>query len=120
MVRTLEYAVSGQVRNQDSWILIAVELSQRETRDLAWNWVQQHWDKVKAQFTTASGANVVSSVGSFCSVERRQQVADFFATHKVEAADRTLAKALDSIDACISLRKTQEPNLHAWLAAHPQ
>ncbi len=118
--RTLEYAVSGQVRNQDSWILIALELSQRETRDIAWPWVQQHWDQVKAQFTTASGANVVSSVGSFCSVERRQEVASFFSTHKVEAADRTLAKALDNIDACIQLRSAQQEKLHAWLAAQPQ
>ena len=119
VVRTLEYATSGQVRNQDSWILIAVELSQRETRDLAWSWVQKNWDKVKAQFTTASGANVVSSLGSFCTVDRRNEIASFFATHKVEAADRTLAKSLDSIDACVKLRQTQEPNLHAWLAAHP-
>ena len=117
-IRTLEYAVSGQVRNQDSWILIAIELSQRETSDLAWAWVQKNWDKVKAQFTTASGANVVSSVGSFCTVAKRDEVASFFATHKVEAADRSLAKALDSIDACIKLRAAQEPNLNAWLAAH--
>jgi aminopeptidase N len=119
-VRTLEYAVSGQVRNQDSWILIAIELSQRSTRDLAWAWVQKNWDRVKAQFTTASGANVVSSVGSFCTVQRRDEVASFFATHKVDAADRTLAKAIDSIDACIKLRETQEPKLHAWLAAQSQ
>ena len=117
-IRTLEYAVSGQVRNQDSWILLAIELSERDTRDLAWSWVQQHWDKVKAQFTTASGANVVSATGSFCTVARRNEVASFFATHKVEAAERTLAKALDSIDACIKLRDTQEPKLHAWLAEH--
>jgi len=120
VIRTLEYATSGQVRNQDSWILIAIELGESQTRDLAWSWVQKNWDKVKAQFTTASGANVVSATGSFCTVTRRDEVASFFATHKVDAADRTLAKALDSIDACIKLRATQEPKLHAWLAAHAQ
>jgi aminopeptidase N/puromycin-sensitive aminopeptidase len=104
VVRTLEYATSGQVRNQDSWILIAIELNQRETRGIAWPWVQAHWDKVAAQLTTASGAGLVAS---------------FFATHKVEAAERSLAKALDSIDACVRLRQTQEPKLRAWLAAHP-
>jgi aminopeptidase N/puromycin-sensitive aminopeptidase len=118
-IKTLEYATSGQVKNQDSWILIAIELSQRETRDIAWAWVQKNWDKVKAQFTTASGANVVSATGSFCTVQRRDEVASFFATHKVDAADRTLAKALDSIDGCIKLQAAQEPKLHAWLAAHP-
>lgn len=115
VIRTLEYAVSGQVRNQDSWILIATELSQPQTRELAWSWVQQHWDKVKAQLTTASGANVVGSTGSFCTVAQRAEVADFFATHKVEAAERTLAKALDSIDACVKVRETQEPKLREWL-----
>ena len=119
VVETLEYAVSGNVRNQDSWILIAIELSQRETREIAWPWVQQHWDKVSAQLTTSSGAQLVGATGSFCSVSDHKEVADFFATHKVEAAERSLAKALDSIDACVRLKQSQEPNLHAWLAAHP-
>jgi len=116
--RTLEYAVSGKVRNQDSWILLAIELNQRETRSIAWPWVQASWDKVSAQLTTASGAGLVGATGSFCSVDERNQVASFFATHKVDAAERSLAKALDSIDACIRLKQTQEPNLHTWLAAH--
>jgi len=120
VTRTLDYAVSGAVRNQDSWILIAIELSQRETRDIAWPWVQQHWDKVSAQLTTASGAQLVGATGSFCTVEDRTQVASFFATHKVAAADRSLAKALDNIDACVRLKQTQEPKLHAWLALHNQ
>jgi aminopeptidase N/puromycin-sensitive aminopeptidase len=120
VTRTLDYAVSGAVRNQDSWILIAIELSQRETRDIAWPWVQQHWDKVSAQLTTASGSQLVGATSSFCSAEERTQVASFFATHKVEAADRSLAKALDSIDACVRLKQIQEPKLHSWLLAHPQ
>jgi aminopeptidase N len=120
VVRTLEYAVSGQVRNQDSWILMAIELSQRQTRDIAWEWMQKNWSRVQGQFTTASGANVVSATGSFCSQSRRDEVASFFAIHKVASADRTLAKALDSIDACVKLRAAQEPDLHRWLAIQPQ
>ncbi len=115
---TLEYATSGQVRNQDSWVLIAIELSQTQTRDVAWPWVQAHWGAVKAQLTTGSGSQFVSSLGSFCTVEGRDQVQSFFKVHPVEAADRALTKALDSIDDCIRLRKTQEPNLRAWLLTH--
>ena len=116
VVRTLEYATSGEVRNQDSWILIAQELQQPETRELAWAWVQKNWPKVQAQLTTASGGNLVSATGSFCTVQQRDEVKTFFATHKVEAADRSLAKAVDSINACIQLHTTQEPKLKAWLA----
>jgi aminopeptidase N/puromycin-sensitive aminopeptidase len=120
VIKTLEYAVSGSVRNQDSWVLIAIELNQAATRDIAWPWVQANWDKVKAQLTTASGADLISAVGSFCTVQQRDEVKTFFATHKVDATDRTLAKSLDSIDACIRLRAAQGPKLKDWLAAHQQ
>ncbi len=116
VVRTLEYATSGKVRNQDSWILIAVELSQAETRGVAWPWVQQNWNRVKGQLTTASGGDLVAATGSFCTVEQGDEVRGFFATHKVESSDRALAKALDSIDDCVRLKAAQEPNLRAWLA----
>jgi aminopeptidase N len=113
--RTLDYAVSGEVRNQDSWVLLAILLSQRETRDQAWEYIGQNWEKVHAQFTTSSGNRVVAATASFCSVERRDEVANFFATHKVDASERTLAKAIDSINACVQLRAHQEPELRDWL-----
>ncbi len=113
--RTLDYAVSGQVRNQDSWILLAILLQQRDTRDQAWDYIRLNWPKVQAQFTTNSGVRIVAAVGSFCTQKQRDEVTTFFATHPVEASERTLAKSLDSIDACIQLRAAQEPNLHQWL-----
>ena len=118
VLRTLEYAVSGKVRNQDSWVLIAIELSQRQTSEQAWKWVQANWDKVQAQLTTSSGAQLVGSTGSFCSAGMRAEVASFFSTHKVAASERSLAKALDSIDQCVRLRAAQEPKLHEWLERH--
>jgi aminopeptidase N len=116
VTRTLDYVVSGQVRNQDSWIPISILLRNRDTREQTWEYIQHHWDKVHAQFTTNSGSRVVAAAGSFCSVEKRDEVASFFATHQVDAAERTLAKALDSINDCVHLRSSQEPNLHEWLA----
>ena len=116
VTRTLDYAVSGQVRNQDSWIPIAILLSARDTREQTWGYIVQNWDKVHAQLTTNSGAHIVSAAGSFCSVEKRDEVASFFATHKVDAAQRTLAKAIDNINDCVQLRDAQEPSLRQWLA----
>lgn len=120
VARTLEYAISGQVRNQDSWRLFYSLLRQPETQDQAWAYIQQNWDKVHAQLTTSSGADVVQATGYFCTAQRRDEVAGFFATHKVEAAERTLAKAIDSINDCIQLRAAQQPNLRRWLDAQPQ
>ena len=117
VTRTLDYAVSGQVRNQDSWIPISMLLNGLDTREQAWTYIQQNWDKVHAQFTTNSGGRIVIAAGSFCSAEKHDEVAAFFATHKVDAAERTLAKALDNINDCAHLRAAQEPSLHQWLTA---
>ena len=116
VVRTLEYATSGKVRNQDSWVLIAIELSRAQTREIAWPWVQQHWDAVRAQLTTSSGAELVSATGSFCTTERRDEVQRFFAGHPVDASERSLAKAVDSINDCVRVKAEQEPHLREWLA----
>ncbi len=115
VARTLDYAASGQVRNQDSWRIFSVLLQQRATRAQAWTYIQQNWDKVRAQFTTNSGVRVVAATGSFCTAEHRDQVTSFFSTHPVDASARTLAKSIDSINACIQFRAAQEPSLQQWL-----
>jgi aminopeptidase N/puromycin-sensitive aminopeptidase len=118
--RTLDYLVSGEVRNQDSWIVLIALLRDRATRDQTWDYIQKNWNKVHAQLTVSSGAEVVRATGNFCTVRQRDEVIDFFATHTIEASQRTLAKAIDSINDCIQLRSSQEPDFHTWLQAQPK
>ena len=113
--RTLDLIASGEVRNQDSWTMLVELLRDRETRDEAWKYLRENWDKVSAQFTVSSGAEVVGATGAFCTVQQRDEVTSFFAMHKVAAAERTLAKAVDSINDCIELQSVQKLKLHRWL-----
>ncbi len=115
--RTLDYLVSGEVRNQDTWIVLVALLRDRATRDQTWDYMRNNWDRVHAQLTVSSGAEVVRATGNFCTVRQRDEVINFFATHKIGASERTLAKAVDSINDCIQLRSSQEADLHAWLKA---
>jgi len=114
--RALEYAVSGKVRNQDAAGFLAVELRNRDTQDVAWQFVQQNWDQVKAQLTTFSGADLIGATGGFCSAESAAQVTSFFSSHKVAASERALARAKNQIGDCMDLRAAQEPNLKTWLS----
>jgi aminopeptidase N/puromycin-sensitive aminopeptidase len=118
--RSLEYAVSGKVRNQDAAIQFAIALQVDETRDQAWKFIQDNWDKVQAQLTTEMGAVLVSSTSSFCSADARDDVKRFFTVHKVPSSDLALKHALEHIDGCIELRALQEPNLKQWLGAQPK
>ncbi len=118
VIKTLEYAISDGMRSQDSWTMIALLLERRETQDLTWEFVQQHWAEIARKSTTNSGARIVEATGTFCTVEKRDEVSSFFATHAVESSERTLAKSIDSMNACIHLRAAQEPELRRWLDAH--
>ena len=114
--RALDYTVSSKVRNQDAAIEFLIMLRGAGTREQAWRYIQQNWDKVQAQLTTSLGSYLVSGTGSFCSADVRDQVESFFATHKVAASERTLARAKDQINDCIELRGAQEPKLKEWIA----
>jgi len=117
--RSLDYATSGKVRNQDAAIQIAVSLGTPASRDQAWSYIKSHWESVKAQLTTEMGGYLVNATGGFCSAEMRDDVQNFFASHKVAASSRVLKHATERINGCIEFRQLQEPNLKKWLAAKP-
>ena len=43
--RSMDFATSGKVRNQDAAIQISVSLGIPASRELAWNYIKSHWDK---------------------------------------------------------------------------
>ncbi|HEX3663398.1 MAG TPA: M1 family metallopeptidase [Acidobacteriaceae bacterium] len=112
--RSLEFAVSGKVRNQDAIFQLLIPMQFPETRAIAWDFMRNNWDQVKAQLTTWMGGYLVGGTGTFCSEEKKQQVVDFFSTHKVAASDVSLQRAKDAIDDCVDLRSTQGPKLAQW------
>jgi aminopeptidase N/puromycin-sensitive aminopeptidase len=114
--RSLEYAISGKVRNQDAIFEFMAPMQQRQTREVAWDFIQQNWSQVQGQFTKWMGAYLVGATGSFCSEQKKQEVVSFFAAHPVPASNRALQRAEDSIGDCVQLRTAQEPSLQQWAA----
>jgi aminopeptidase N/puromycin-sensitive aminopeptidase len=118
--RSLDYAISGKVRNQDAAIQFTTAMSSSASREQTWKYIQNHWEKVQAQLTTEMGAKLVKSTSNFCSAEARDDVEKFFEGHQVAASDKALTYATERIDRCIELRRLQGPNLKQWLAAQPK
>jgi aminopeptidase N/puromycin-sensitive aminopeptidase len=115
--RSLDYAISGKVRNQDAAIQLAIALQIEKTRDMAWKFIQSHWDAVHALLTPEMGGALVGSTAAFCSADARDEVQQFFATHKVASADQALKHSIERINGCIEFRNVQEPNLKQWMAS---
>jgi aminopeptidase N/puromycin-sensitive aminopeptidase len=114
--RALDYAISAKVRNQDAAIQLSIALDVDATRASAWKFIEDHWDAVHALLTPEMGSVLVDSTGEFCSADARDDVRQFFATHKVASADQAVKHSIERIDGCIELRTLQEPHLKTWLA----
>jgi aminopeptidase N/puromycin-sensitive aminopeptidase len=114
--RSLDYAASPKVRNQDALIQFAIALQIDATRPAAWSYIKSHWDTIRTLLTPELGGALVGSSGAFCSAGARDDVKSFYASHKVPDTDRALKHAVEAIDGCIELRTLQQPNLDKWIA----
>jgi aminopeptidase N/puromycin-sensitive aminopeptidase len=115
--RAMEFAISGKVRNQDAAIQFAIALNQPATRDLAWKFIQAHWDAIHALLTPEMGGALVGSTSGFCSEQARDDVQQFFAAHKVASADQAVKHSVERINGCIEFRNLQQGNLKTWLGS---
>ena len=116
--RTLEFAISPEVRSQDALSVITTVMRNPAGRDLAWDFVRQHWPEVEKAGGPFASAQVVGATGVFCEAGMRDQVTEFFSEHKVAAAERTYKQSIERINNCVDLKSQQEPQLASWLGKH--
>jgi aminopeptidase N/puromycin-sensitive aminopeptidase len=113
--RTLELALTPEVRNQDAFILIAQVMQNPAGSKLAWDFSRAHWADIQKIGGTFAGPFLVQTTAKFCDPQSRDQIAAFFAQHQVSEAERTLRQTLESINSCIDLKARQSQELAAWL-----
>ncbi len=114
--RTLNYALSAEVRNQDAPSLIGSTMGNPAGRELAWTFVKTHWAELEKKLSIWGGAGIVYSASSFCEAVDRDEVKQFFTAHPVPAAERALRQTLEAINYCADLRSQQAVNLASWLS----
>jgi aminopeptidase N len=116
--RTLDFAISAEVRSQDSLRVITTVMRNPAGRDLAWDFVRSHWDAVAKAGGPFASAAVVGATSVFCDTGMRDQVTEFFSTHKVAAAERTYKQSIERINNCVDFKSQQQPQLASWLGQH--
>jgi len=114
--RTLEFAISPDVRTQDAPTLIGALMGQEASRDAAWTFVKANWDTLNKLLGVFGGiTRIAGSVGAFCSRDRKAEVEQFFKEHPMPAAERTLKQAFERIDSCAAVQERQSAAASSWL-----
>jgi aminopeptidase N len=117
VTKTLDYAVS-EARSQDADLITARVMRNPRSQKIAWDFVRSRWGKSEKSDNAFGGGSVgslVASTGTFCDPEMRDQVRQFFSSHPVPTAARTLKQALEQISYCVDMKERQGPQLASWL-----
>jgi aminopeptidase N/puromycin-sensitive aminopeptidase len=116
--RTLEFAISGQVRSQDAKGVIGRVMQNPQGRAVAWEFVRSHWSDISRVGGPFRSGDIIGSAGSFCDAEQEDQVREFFSTHPTQTSERLLKQTLERIDYCVDLKSREQDPLSAWLGEH--
>jgi aminopeptidase N len=117
-MRTLKFALSPEVRSQDTPLLLAQLLISPSSRDAAWTMIKAEWPTVIAKVGGFLGMPAVAgALGAYCSAEASADIKAFFDAHPVPEAARTLQQTQERIATCIAVDARQSPAFTKWLAA---
>lgn len=117
--RTLQLVDSGKVRQQDYPGFFNTLLSNSATRGETWDYLKKHWDTLAENTVSFGGRGSVSGLGNFCTEKDKDDVKQFFSTHRAPGAERALQQSLDAMDNCMEFKKQQQENMEKWLAGQP-
>ena len=116
---TLERALSSEVRSQDAVLVIVRVAANRHGRDLAWEFIKNHWEELDRRYGKGGFMlmRLVGSTEAFTTPDRADEVEEFFETHPAPSAQRTIQQALEAIRLNAKWLEANREGLAGWLAA---
>jgi aminopeptidase N/puromycin-sensitive aminopeptidase len=116
--RGLNFALSADLRSQDTPRYLGEFLANPVARPRAWAFIKQHWTELGPKVTISLGdVRLAESLDAFCDARSRDDIRDFFKTHKLPAASRTLDQTFERINNCLAMKEKGSPSVASWLAA---
>ncbi|HUJ64611.1 MAG TPA: M1 family aminopeptidase, partial [Acidimicrobiales bacterium] len=115
--RTLDLAISGEVRSQDATLLIGAVMRNRDGAAVGWEWLEQHWAGLQARFPESQLARTFDGIPSIVEAELAGAVRRFCATHDVPMAGPRLDQLLERMDINVGLAGRLRGTLEGVLSA---
>jgi len=120
--KTLEWGFnSGEVRSQDIHNVLATCSQTGPGKIATFEAVKKNWDLIVERYGNAGflGRSVVDySSGGFVTMEKAQEVEDFYKTHTMNAIERTVQQCLERIRSNAGWRTRELSAATEWLSSH--
>jgi puromycin-sensitive aminopeptidase len=116
IARTLELAVSQDVRAQDRPFVLAGLLGRRASRLTAWGFVRQHWDDLVALMDPMLLQNLIRALAQLTPEPTATEVREFLLPKAAEETRETIAQVTEQLAIDAAAVRRLQPALAAALA----
>lgn len=117
--QVLKFALSKDVRSQDTYVILASFGSNSAARHTAWNFNKGHFKELFKRYEGGSvsllGHILEGSVTGFNAASDLADVKSFFAKHPVQGIERTMKQALEIIRSNIRWTAKSRKDVEGWL-----
>lgn len=114
--RTLQLAVSGEVRTQDAPHLVRSLLMNVYGRELAWQFVKDHWEIMERQYPLGGLRRMCEGITALATPALEEDVRQFFSSSNISLGGKTLEQYLEQLRVAVAFREREAVDLRAYLA----
>ncbi len=107
LLRTLQYALSSNVRSQNFFLLVSRVSENPNAVDILWPWVQKNWKKISRKVGHGNPllGRIISSLANTCCVSDIPQIQRFFKSNPTPGTERTLLQTIERIQISDNMKK---------------
>ncbi|XP_059468459.1 puromycin-sensitive aminopeptidase isoform X2 [Neocloeon triangulifer] len=118
--QVLDFAMSDEVRSQDTIFVVGSVASSRDGRNLAWAFLKKHLqtftDRYQGGFLIARLVKMVTE--NFASEDAAKEVEQFFATSPVPGTERTVQQSVETIRLNTAWLNRDQAKISAFFATY--
>lgn len=99
LVKTLDFALSKNVRTQNLFVPVARIMTNPYGKDLVWPWIRKNWKTLVKRFGVGNPLlnRIIGSVSVAADKQREKEIRSFFAKNHVPGTEMKLAQSLERI-----------------------
>jgi puromycin-sensitive aminopeptidase len=114
--QTLDRAINGEIRTQDAPFVVRSMLMGVYARELAWDFVKQHWDTMDGLYPKHGMRRLAEGVTGLVTRELEADVQRFFAAKNPQFGGKVLAQYLEQLHVAVELRERESTALRTYLS----
>jgi puromycin-sensitive aminopeptidase len=109
--RTLDMAMTPEVRTQNAPFLIGSLMTNLDGGDLAWAFIKRRWDEMISRFPDNTHVRMLAGITSLSTPDQARDVEAFFKTHRVKQGQKTLDQHLERLQINLAFRQRESASL---------